>query len=70
MPTIELRAVRRPLTRIHSILKHSVSMPDSDIDLIVSVVDGILSDLSKQPQLNPCAPPDVDSPPPTMPATR
>ena len=48
----------RPLTRIHSILKHSVSMPDSDVDLIVSVVDGILSDITKQPQLKPCVLPD------------
>ena len=50
--------VCRPLTRIHSILKHSVSMPDSDIDLIVSVVDDILSDITKQPQLKPCVLPD------------
>ena len=33
-------------------------MPDSDIDLIVSVVDGILSDITKQPQLKPCVLPD------------
>ncbi len=33
-------------------------MRDSDVDLIVSVVDNILSDLSKQPQLKPCVMPD------------
>ena len=33
-------------------------MPDSDVDLIVSVVDGILSDITKQPQLKPCVLPD------------
>lgn len=33
-------------------------MPDSDVDLILSVVDGILSDITKQPQLKPCVLPD------------
>ena len=47
-----------PLTRIHSILKHSVSMRDADIDMIVSTIDAILTDLSKQPQLQPCVLPD------------
>ena len=47
-----------PLTRIHSILKHSVSMRDADIDMIVATIDAILTDLSKQPQLQPCVLPD------------
>ena len=44
------------LHRIHSILKHAVSMREADVDTVCSQVEGILADesLSSAPQLSSC----------------
>ena len=44
------------LTRIHSILKHAVSMRESDIELVCNQAEAILSDetFSSAPQLAAC----------------
>ena len=48
------------LTRIHSILKHAVAMRDSDLEVVVSQLEGIVADdkFSSAPQLQQCLTPD------------